>query len=176
MPARRAEVEISQQTHGLLPEAGAGQESWLGSPSPGPAFLRQHVSDSLYQSPAQPGAPVQAGCAGSLPSRAARCLALQSFTGGRALPETERASGKNRRSGVPGPCRLPAQPAEGSRQASAPAPLHLPLASGRASLESLTRRLYHRQKHNSPLMIITGFPAALLFRGAGAFLVAIGAV
>lgn len=50
-----------------------------------------------------------------------------------------------------------------------------PLGEGRASLESLTQ-LYHHQKHNSPLMIITGFPAALLFRGAGAFLVAIGAV
>lgn len=50
-----------------------------------------------------------------------------------------------------------------------------PLGKGRASLESLTQ-LYHHQRHNSPLMIITGFPAALLFRGAGAFLVAIGAV
>lgn len=106
---------------------------------------------------------------------AARCLVCESFTGdgpcGRArafgtFPAAGAGRGRSRQGKE--------QAGKGAgRLRSHPAPP--PLGKGRASLESLTQ-LYHHQKHNSPLMIITGFPAALLFRGAGAFLVAIGAV
>lgn len=71
------------------------------------------------------------------------------------------------------PTHTPPHKARRSRTELAAAPGPAPL--GKSSLESLTAG-FVIPKHNGPLMIITGFPAALLFRGAGAFLVPVGAV
>lgn len=83
-------------------------------------------------------------------------------------PEAEQGLGPN--SALPGPSK-PQQAAAACEQRPAPRCLcceRAPAPGSRTPALSCS--------HNSPLMIITGFPAALLFRGAGIFLVAIGAV